>query len=145
MRLSNKWFTALSENEQGEMIMIRGREELDEFIQSGKLKERAEITWKYEGDNKKMPTNEVAEVMEQVEEALDKVMEKDKLAIHTSTYTGGNEKVWVYYARTTRVFGERLNEALAPFELLPIEIYTEIDPTWDEYNEMAEMREFRLE
>ena len=63
MRLSNKWFTALSENEQGDMLMIRGREELDEFIQTGKLKERAEITWKYEGDVKKMPTNEVAELM----------------------------------------------------------------------------------
>lgn len=145
MRLSNKWFTAMSESESGATIMINGRLELDEFIETGKLKERAEITWKYAGDAKGMPSNGEAELMEQMEIALDKIMEKDKLAIHTSTYTGGGEKVWVYYARTLRVFGERLNEALEPFELLPITIYTELDPEWEEYKETYEMIEYRLE
>ena len=145
MKLSNKWFTSMSENESGATIMINGRLELDEFIQTGKLSERVEITWKYAGDAKGMPSNEEAELMEQMEIVLDKIMEKDKLAIHTSTYTGGNEKVWVYYARTLRVFGERLNEALEPFELLPINIYTELDTDWDEYKETYEMIEYRLE
>ena len=121
MRLSDVWFTALSENESGQMITVYGRDELNEFTESGKFKERVEITWKYEA----------------VEEALRKAMEKkDKLAILTGVYTGGGEKVWVFYTRTVRVFGERLNEALAPFELLPISIYTEMDPDWEEYKDM---------
>ncbi len=146
MKLSDVWFTALSQNEEGQIITISGRDELDEFIQSGKYKERVEITWKYDGDEKGMPSESVGELMESVEGTLRKAMEKkDKLAIMTSIYTGGNEKVWVFYTRTVRVFGERLNEALASFELLPISIYTEIDNDWEEYKDMYEMKEWAVD
>ncbi|MDH6343976.1 hypothetical protein M2480_002665 [Parabacteroides sp. PFB2-12] len=145
MRLSNVWFTALSEGEAGNIITVYGRDELSQFIESGKFKERVEITWKYEGDPHGMPSEEVAEKMEEVELALKKAMEKDKLSILTSVYTGGGEKIWVYYTRTTRVFGERLNEVLAPFELLPISIYTEVDPEWEEYLDMYEMKQWAVD
>ena len=145
MKLSNEWFTALSEDEAGHLVTVSGRDELTEFIQSGKFKERAEITWKYEGDDKGMPEDELAEKMETVQETLRKAMEKDKLSILTGVYTGAGEKVWVYYTRTVRVFGERLNEALAPFELLPISIYTEVDPEWEEYLDMYEMKQWALD
>ena len=145
MRLSNEWFTALSEDEAGHLVTVSGRDELTEFIQSGKFKERVEITWKYEGDDKGMQAEELAEKMETVQETLQKAMEKDKLAIQTGVYTGGGERVWVYYTRTVRVFGERLNEALASFELLPISIYTEVDPEWEEYLDMYEMKQWALD
>lgn len=145
MRLSDVWFTALSEDETGNMITIYGRDELNEFIESGKFKERVEITWKYEGDEKGLPADSLGEKMEAVEETLRKAMEKDKLSILTSVYTGAGEKVWVFYTRTVRVFGERLNEALAAFELLPISIYTEVDPDWEEYKDMYEMKEWAVD
>lgn len=145
MKLSDKWFTSLSEDEQGHLITVNGRLELDEFIESGKLNERVEITWKYEGDAMGMPDTATAENMEKVQEALKKAMEKDKLAILTGVYTGSLQKVWVFYTRTVRVFGERLNEALAPFELFPIEIYTEVDTEWEEYKDMSEMKEWRVD
>ena len=56
MRLSDVWFTALSENESGQMITVYGRDELNEFTESGKFKERVEITWKYEGDGRGLPS-----------------------------------------------------------------------------------------
>ena len=145
MKLSNEWFTALSEDEEGHLITVSGRNELTEFVQSGKFKERVEITWKYEGDEKGMPGEELAEQMETVEETLKKAMEKDKLSILTAVYTGAGEKIWVFYTRTVRVFGERLNEALASFELLPISIYTEVDPEWEEYLDMYEMKQWAVE
>lgn len=145
MKLSNEWFTALSEDEDGHLVTVYGRDELIEFIQSGKLKERVEITWKYEGDEKGMPSDELAAGMETVEETLRKVMEKDKLAILTAVYTGAGEKIWVFYTRTVRVFGERLNEALASFELLPITIYTEVDAEWEEYLDMYEMKQWAVD
>lgn len=145
MKLSNEWFTALSEDESGHMITVYGRDELKEFIESGKFKERAEITWKYEGDDKGMPSEELAAKMESVEEALKKAMEKDKLSILTAVYTGAGEKIWVFYTRTVRVFGERLNEALASFELLPISIYTEVDTEWEEYLDMYEMKQWAVD
>lgn len=127
------------------MITVYGRDELNEFVQSGKFKERVEITWKYEADAKGMPSDATAELMENVEETLRKVMEKDKLSILSSVYTGGGEKVWVYYTRTTRVFGERLNDALSSFELLPLSIYIEVDPDWEEYLDMYEMKEWAVD
>lgn len=145
MRLSNEWFTALSEDESGNLVAVSGRDELTEFVQAGKFKERVEITWKYEGDEKGMPSEELAEQMENVQETLKKAMEKDKLSILTGVYTGGGEKVWVFYTRTVRVFGERLNEALASFELLPISIYTEVDPEWEEYLDMYEMKQWAVD
>ncbi len=145
MRLSNEWFTALSENEKGDMVIVYGRDELTQFVESGKFKERAEITWKYEPDAKGMPADEVAALMEAVQEALKKAMEKDKLSILTGIYTGGGEKVWIFYTRTVRVFGERLNDALKDFELLPISIYTEIDPGWEEYLDMYEMKQWAVD
>ncbi|MCD8043997.1 MAG: DUF695 domain-containing protein [Tannerellaceae bacterium] len=145
MKLSNEWFTALSESENGQLVFVAGRDSLGEFMQSGKLKERVEITWKYEPDEKGMPTDEMAGKMETIQELLRKVMEKDKLAILTSVYTGGGEKIWVFYTRTVRVFGERINEALASYELLPIEIYTELDPDWEEYKDMYEMKQWAVD
>ena len=35
MRLSNEWFTALLEDEDGHLVTVSGRDELTEFIQSG--------------------------------------------------------------------------------------------------------------
>ncbi len=145
MRLSDVWFTALSEDDLGNIIIVYGRDELKEFIQSGKFKERVEITWKYEADSKGMPSKEIAELMESVQETLRKAMEKDKLSILTSVYTGAGEKTWIYYTRTVRVFGERLNDTLAPFDLLPISIYTEVDPEWEEYLDMYEMKEWAVD
>lgn len=127
------------------MIFITGREELSDFVKSGKFKERVEITWSYPADEKGMPDEETANRMEEVELALRKRMEKDKLAILTGVYTGGGEKVWVFYTRTVRVFGEYLNEALEPFELLPIEIYSEVDPEWEEYLDMLEMKQWAVD
>ena len=142
MRLSNEWFTALSEDETGHLVTVSGRDNLMEFVNSGKFKERVEITWKYEGDDKGMPSEALAEKMETVQETLRKAMEKDKLAILTEVCTGAGEKLWIYYTRTTRVFGERLNDVLMPFELLPITIYTEVDPEWEEYLDMYEMKQW---
>ena len=95
MRLSDVWFTALSENESGQMITVYGRDELNEFTESGKFKERVEITWKYEGDGRGLPSDDLGEKMEAVEEALRKAMEKkDKLAILTGVYA--NIRVGLY-------------------------------------------------
>ena len=145
MKLTDNWFIALSENEKGEMVIVKGRKDLAEFCESKKLKDRVEITWTYQPDGKGLPKEDDAELIETVEEVLRKAMEKDKLAIMTSSYTGGAEKIWVYYSRAMHVFSERLNEALAEFEQLPIKIYVEKDIDWDEYNDMLSMQDTAID
>lgn len=115
--------------------------ELDEFRLSGKLKIRIEIRWSYEADEHGLPTESAGKQIEEIELLIRKAMEKDKLAIMTGNYTGGGTKYWVYYARTERVFGERLNEVLAPYETFPLEIECEVDTDWEEYLDMLSMKD----
>jgi hypothetical protein len=125
---------AIADNELP--IFISGREDLDEFRLSGKFKERVEIYWKYDSNHNGMPSDAEGELMEQVIDSLRNAVEKDKLAILTGIYTGNNERTLVFYTRTSRVFGERLNDALAEFPQLPITLYVEIDPEWNEQQEL---------
>ncbi len=123
-------------------IFVSGRDDLDEFRLSGKFKERVEIYWKYDSSHNGMPSDTEGELMEKVVDALRSAVEKDKLAILTGIYTGNNERTMVFYTRTSRVFGERLNESLANLPQLPITLYVEIDPDWNEYLEMCEIKPF---
>lgn len=142
MKLGDVWFSAIAEAENSDhMIVVSGRTEIEPFIQSGKFKERVEITWKYEADSKGMPNETTGKLMEEVQTVLKQAMEKDKLAIFTGIYTGDGERTWVFYTRNIPAFGRMLNETLAPFETLPLTIYTEKDPEWSEYREMCELQD----
>ncbi len=142
MKLGDVWFSAIAEAEaNNHMIIVSGRTEIEEFIQSGKFKERVEITWPYTPDGQGMPDEPTACLMEEAQEALKRLVEKNKLAIFTGIYTGNGERTWVFYTRNIPAFGSALNEALAPFETLPLSIYTEKDAHWDEYREMCELQE----
>ena len=140
MKLTNEWFSTMRETDNGLPMFISGRDDIDEFKNSQKFKERIEITWKYTPEHNDMPSETEAELMEEVQLLLQKKMEKDKLAILTGIYTGEGERILVFYAGTSKVFGERLNEALTDYELLPISLYVEIDPQWEEYQEMYEIK-----
>ena len=70
-------------------------------------------------------------------EALATEFKKDPVAILTGIYTGAGERNWVFYTRSVNIFGRKINEILAPFELLPITLYAEKDPEWNEYREMS--------
>ena len=136
MKLTDNWFSTMAIADNELPIFISGREDLDEFRLSGKFKERVEIYWKYDSNHNGMPSDAEGELMEQVINSLRNAVEKDKLAILTGIYTGNNERTLVFYTRTSRVFGERLNDALAEFPQLPITLYVEIDPEWNEQQEL---------
>ncbi len=139
MVLTDKWFTTIGSDENDAMVIINGRIDLEQFVQSGKFKHRIEIRLPYTADGKGMPTRDAERLISQVEELLRPKMEKDKLAILTGNHLGGGVKYWVFYARTDRVFFERLNEALDPLPLLPLEFDNETDPEWSEYLDMLSL------
>ena len=140
MKLTNEWFSTMGETDSGVPMFISGRDDIEAFRLSQKFKERIEVTWSYTPEHNRMPSEKEAELMEEVQLLLQAKMEKDKLAILTSIYTGDGERTWVFYARTSKVFGERLNEALETYDMLPISLYVEIDPEWEEYQEMDEIK-----
>lgn len=137
LKIPDEWWTAPAEGDSGELILVTGRRMMDEIIATGLFNDRIEITWKYEPDAKGMPDFATSKLMEQVHEALAAEFKKDPVAILTGIYTGAGERNWVFYTRSVNIFGRKINEILAPFELLPITLYAEKDPEWNEYREIS--------
>lgn len=141
MSNSNDWWTSPTESESGRLIMVTGRRDVDTFRNNPKFNIRVEVTWRYQGDKSGMPDEATAQLMDDVQTALQASFTKDPVAVLTGIYTGDDERNWVFYTLSTHIFGRKLNEALAYFDVLPIVIYTENDPGWDEYAEMKELSE----
>ena len=131
------WWTAPAESESGRLIMVTGRKDVEKFRSNPRFGIRIEVTWKYTPASDGMPSEEESETMEQVQEAHQEVLRKDPVAVLTGIYTGDGSRDWVFYSLSTHIFGKKLNEALEPFPLLPITVYCENDPQWEEYDEMS--------
>ncbi len=137
---SNNWWTAPAESENGSLIMVSGRTDVEKFRTNPRFTIRVEVTWSYEGNASGMPSDDVSRLMEQVQEVLEETFRKDPVAVLTGVFTGDNERNWIFYTLSTHIFGRKLNESLEQFPLLPLKIYTENDPDWLEYDEMNECR-----
>lgn len=142
MKLTNEWFSAAAEAENGSPIFISGRDKMNNFRLSKKYNERVEIYWKYEPHYNGMPSDEDGKLMNRVLEVLQPAFEKNQLAILTGIYTGDSERTLVFYTRSTNAFQETLNTALCDFEQLPLTLYVENDANWNEYQEMCEIKPF---
>lgn len=145
IKIGNDWWTSPTESASGKLIMVTGRRGIEQAKESGKYKIRVEITWKYPGDASGMPDTPTSTIMEAVQDALQKVFMKDPIAILTGIYTGDGERNWIFYTTSVHIFEKKINLALAPFDLLPITIYTENDPDWLEYEEMRDASEIMEE
>lgn len=132
------WWTAPAQSDGGRLIMVTGRRDVERFRSNPRFSIRVEVTWAYEGDASGMPDTATSQLMEEVQEALQRDFRRDPVAVLTGIFTGDGERNWVFYTLSTHIFGRKLNEALADFPTLPISIYCENDPDWQEYDEMSE-------
>lgn len=138
MAKDSEWWTAPAEAEDGRLIMVTGRKDVDRFRSNPRYSIRVEVTWTYDPLPDGMPDKATSEQMENVQEILEQTFAKDPVAVLTGIYTGAGERNWVFYTTSTNIFGRKLNEALASLPVLPLTIYTENDPQWEEYAEMSE-------
>lgn len=136
----SNWWTAPAEAENGRLIMVSGRSDVEKFRSNPRYSIRIEIAWAYEGDASGMPDDQLSRLMEQVQDALQEAFGKDPVAVLTGIFTGDNERTWVFYTLSTHIFGRKLNEALADLPLLPLKISAENDPEWLAYDEMNQCR-----
>ncbi|MDE6078902.1 MAG: DUF695 domain-containing protein [Duncaniella sp.] len=131
------WWTAPAESDNGLLIMVTGRKDIEKFRTNPRFSIRVEVSWPYTPLADGMPDKETSEMMEQVQDALQAEFRKDPVAVLTGIFTGDGRRDWVFYTTSTHIFGRKLNEQLAPFPLLPLEISAENDPDWEAYDEMA--------
>ena len=52
--------------------------------------------------------------------------------------TGDGLREWGFYTLSLHIFQRKLNEALAPFPLLPLQFDAEEDPEWESYTSVEE-------
>ena len=141
LKLTDEWWTSPAEADNGALVMVTGRRDMEPVIATGKYNYRIEITWKYEAEQNGMPDVATSTLMEEVQDALQADFMKDPVAVLTGIYTGNGERNWVFYAMSVKIFERKLNEDLARFEVLPLTLYVENDPEWSEYQEMREATE----
>ncbi len=139
------WWTSPTEADNGQLIMVTGRRDIDTFRKNPRFNIRVEVTWRYQSDSTGMPDEATSKLMEDVQDAMQAEFIKDPVAVLTGIYTGAGERNWVFYTLSTHIFGRKINECLAQFDLLPITIYTENDPDWAEYDEMKAASEINPE
>lgn len=138
----NDWWTCPTESEDGRLIMVSGRRDIDVFRRNPRFKIRVDITWRYsDSSDANMPDEATAKLMEEATDALNAELTKDPVAVMTGIYTGAGERNWVFYTLSTNIFNKKLNNALSSLPLLPLVISAENDPDWLEYDEMRELSE----
>jgi len=96
------------------------------------------VAWPYEGDASGMPDQATSQLMEEATSCLQRCFDKDPVAVLTGIYTGDSQRDLIFYTLSLNIFGRKLNEALADLPLLPLQISAEADPSWNEYDEMAQ-------
>ncbi len=137
---SADWWTAPAESpDNGSLIMVTGRRDVGYFRNNPRYSIRNEVTWPYRGDSSGMPSVADSSLMEQVQESLNAVFDKDPIAVLTGIYTGDGQRNWIFYTLSTHIFQKKINEALEEYPLLPLEISSYNDPGWEEYDEMSEL------
>ncbi len=136
MAYTDIWWTAPTEAENGNVVIVTGRDRIDDFINSGKYIYRVEVRWRYEGGA--MPDTATSQLMEDATEALKATFKKDRVAVLTGIYTGDGQRDWIFYVKKLNVFNTAFNRALADLPTLPLEVEAFSDPDWEEYHEMRD-------
>lgn len=129
---SDAWNLAEGES-KGRPRLIRYRPNLEEHLGDSRYPRRLIITWNYEVTNTSgMPSDQETEQMRSFEEALDSVLDPERLAILAFIYTHDGLRRWHYCLADVGTVGQRINEALSDRPRLPINLAVEDDPDWDE-------------
>jgi hypothetical protein len=127
------WATAISTNRvNGRRIIFRYAKQLRSSFDRSAQPDRIIIVWKYFSENGQ-PNADDHRDMNQLEDALERVLQGSQLATLALVSTGENLREWTYYARSADRFGDLFDLALEDMPLFPIEIHTAHDPTWSMY------------
>lgn len=133
------WWTSPLEDNSGHTIIVTGRGDVEKFRSKPKFNIRVEVTVPYAPTADGLPDREDSTLLDDILESFRKVLKSDPVAVLTGIYTGAGERNMVFYTLSTNIFNKKLNEAMAPFPLLPLRITAENDPDWAEYDEMREL------
>jgi hypothetical protein len=133
-----KWFE--SSGEVGDdVFFVKGRRNLRSMTESGKFPTRIDVIWEFESpDSTGQPSQSTLMEMEAMEELLLESMEKDFQSVLAGIFTGNGHREWYWYTQDKDEFLSRFNACMGKRGGLPLEIFHQNDPDWNEYKDMLE-------
>lgn len=138
LEISKEWWSAPTESENGNTIIVTGRSGIENVKQTSKYNYLVEVTWRYDGDATGMPDVATSRLMEEVTDCLNESFEADPVALLVGIYTGDGARNLMFYCRSLHLFQRKFNEALARFDALPLEFDAWEDALWEEYARIKE-------
>lgn len=134
--MKERWWTSPAVADNGNTIMVTGRDYLDSIREGGKYRNLVRVVWRYNALPDGMPEDADAHLMEEATDALLNAFKKDKVAYLTGIYTGDGEREWIFYTKNLLIFGRVFNRALESLDQMPLAIDALDDPDWEEYMQM---------
>lgn len=133
---ADPWTVAKTE-EAGRLLVLRFRSRVPTGVDPRSYPHLINIYWRYDGSSTGgMPPSEVSERMLELEGLLDPI-EGPGLGFFVVAVTGNSRKEWVWYVSDVQAYMRRLNATLqGQGEPFPIELETNLDPTWAAYTQM---------
>ena len=93
----SSWFNYRFHDEEGNVIFLRGKENIDEHIASGKYSQRLEIAYRFRGNDKtNLPDEAMLGKLDNLEHKFEKEFAKDGKAILALSFTGKTEEYGMY-------------------------------------------------
>ena len=135
MHISNEWFATTYDSDKG-VVMLRGRMHLDAVRLSGLYNMRIEVQWQLNGDDKGMPTDTEAEVIDGVMNIMTDALERSSAAVLAAIHTGAQQVLYVFYATGGEEFSATIEPLLSRLSHLPIRIGATADAEWSDYTQM---------
>lgn len=142
------WWTAPTEGDAGQTVIVTGRRDIDRFRAKGKYNIRVEVSYDYSASDMSadgLPDSRQAEVLDKVTERFHHLCKVEKGVVLTGIFTGEGLRDWVFYTISLRIFQISLNKALADMPLLPLSFHAEEDPGWEAYGEMRQASEVTID
>lgn len=126
---TGQWLTYPAEStESGRNVIVSTRTDLEKFRDNPRFKYRITMGLPYMGDAKGMPDEATSYIIEQVTDNLNDALKKDPIAVLIEVSTGDDRREWVFQTLSLGIFNKKLNEALAPLPLLPLDFTAEEAP-----------------
>ncbi len=99
--------------------------------------ERVTVSWPYDAAaNNGMPTDVDKAGMDELEDLLDPVVDRDGFANLALVTTGEGERLWTWYTRSGTEFRARLDRALRGHGPYPVKIDVAADPGWTDWTQL---------
>ena len=93
----SSWFNYRFHDEEGNVVFLRGKENIDEHIASGKYSQRLEIAYRFKGNEKtNLPDETILGKLDNLEHKFEKEFAKEGKAILALSFTGKTEECGMY-------------------------------------------------